>query len=795
MSTHFLPLHNAFSPRIADFAAKHWKTLLDAAERAAPACDGGGRGASLSLSLPPVSGDDALDAMLHRSLRNTFSKLALDVGSFTRNTIHNSFTLPKWRALLLGWEGRIDNFNMMSLLRVDCCESYDEARARDSPIESLADASADGDPDGDGTFERLMLVPRVQFLMIEATRQREGCYDALPRRLRSTALARASAVLARAAAAADADDAKAKIGAMKAAHSALDSLERTSPPPSEDELRNTRVGKRLAAIARGKSDFGDASAPAGTVAARATALGVRWRAVIELRRAVELGNGAREKLSQTTLELVLSRLERGGDDDSETDDAVARRAPTTPAPAAFAFDPSRRAAAARALRAFGVITLVSGDKTEGAVLPRAKAAALASALETRSLVPTLERISRLGLHLGDAIEFSDTMNREGGRLDVSYRVGATLRDLGLERTVLESPAVRAAARAALGGGAAGGEPPEKLIRVGVVWSYGSAVAPYGCAAAAAAPRDAAASSPGPQHQCWHRDSGSLFEDDTCAAANGAADDGDECDGVAARRKARGARSALGALPCHCINVFVPLIDVKSDGIGPTELWPGTHDDAAAERASRRLLVGDASGAATAAHAALDSDTPAACEKDVVVPLARAGDAVRMGASSLPHARPTFARPDAWPLPRRSCSTTARCIAAGATRRARCDPYCISRLLGGGIASARFTPPRCSTTTMRPPSPRDIGACAAPTARSQARPRHRRAPRCPKPRAAQMNGASRARTRSRSRAACGGSRWPRPARRPPTRALTVAATRTTTAIRTTPTASTSCSSRP
>ena len=58
---------------------------------------------------------------------------------------------------------------MMSLLRVDCCESYDEARA-----------SADGDADGDGTFERLMLVPRVQFLMIEATRQREGCYDALP---------------------------------------------------------------------------------------------------------------------------------------------------------------------------------------------------------------------------------------------------------------------------------------------------------------------------------------------------------------------------------------------------------------------------------------------------------------------------------------------------------------------------------------------------------------------------------------------------------------------------------------
>ena len=110
--------------------------------------------------------------MLHRSLRNTFSKLALDVGSFTRNTIHNSFTLPKWRALLLGWEGRIDNFNMMSLLRVDCCESYDEARARDSPIESLADASADGDPDGGykhGAFVRYACGNPVMYLLMRFT--------------------------------------------------------------------------------------------------------------------------------------------------------------------------------------------------------------------------------------------------------------------------------------------------------------------------------------------------------------------------------------------------------------------------------------------------------------------------------------------------------------------------------------------------------------------------------------------------------------------------------------------------
>ena len=246
-------------------------------------------------------------------------------------------------------------------------------------------------------------------------------------------------------------------------------------------------------------------------------------------------------------------------------------------------------------------------------------------------------------------------------------------------------------------------------------------------------RDEAASSPGPQHQCWHRDSGSLFEDDTCAAANGAADDGDECDGVAARRKARVARSALGALPCHCINVFVPLIDVKSDGIGPTEFWPRTHDDAAAERASRRLLVGDASGAATAAHAALDSDTPAACEKDVVVPLARAGDAVRTGCTSSLRGEPRR-EADARSRRRTLSSPTQVMFDCRTMHRGRRNtsgtlrPVLYLTLLGGGIASARFTPPRYSTTTTRQPSLRGIEACAALTALSRVRPRCRRASR-------------------------------------------------------------------
>ena len=79
----------------ADFAAKHWKTLRDAAERSTPLRDGAHGG----VLLPPISGDDALDAALHRSLRNTFSKLVLDVSAFSRAELHNAYTCV-WRGSL-----------------------------------------------------------------------------------------------------------------------------------------------------------------------------------------------------------------------------------------------------------------------------------------------------------------------------------------------------------------------------------------------------------------------------------------------------------------------------------------------------------------------------------------------------------------------------------------------------------------------------------------------------------------------------------------------------------------------
>jgi ectoine hydroxylase-related dioxygenase (phytanoyl-CoA dioxygenase family) len=32
------------------------------------------------------------------------------------------------------------------------------------------------------------------------------------------------------------------------------------------------------------------------------------------------------------------------------------------------------------------------------------------------------------------------------------------------------------------------------------------------------------------------------------------------------------------LPPHCINLFIPLVDITED-VGPTEFWPGTHIEA------------------------------------------------------------------------------------------------------------------------------------------------------------------------------------------------------------------------
>ena len=78
--------------------------------------------------------------------------------------------------------------------------------------------------------------------------------------------------------------------------------------------------------------------------------------------------------------------------------------------------------------------------------------------------------------------------------------------------------------------------------------------------------------PGSQDQGAHPDGRQLFEEDGELDDTGGGG-GDE--GQKQRRRQR------PHLPVHCISVFIPLVDLDTNGEnGPTQFWPGTHAEAA-----------------------------------------------------------------------------------------------------------------------------------------------------------------------------------------------------------------------
>lgn len=124
---------------------KHWKQLTSTAEPS-----------TLVLSA---------DAKEDRHLYNVFrSQFGLDVRRIAWADLHNDFEMAKWRAVLSACEGRVQWYNMMYLLRADASKSYVEQKDEKGP---------DGHSDG------LLLVPRIQWLMIEIARNREGVNDGL----------------------------------------------------------------------------------------------------------------------------------------------------------------------------------------------------------------------------------------------------------------------------------------------------------------------------------------------------------------------------------------------------------------------------------------------------------------------------------------------------------------------------------------------------------------------------------------------------------------------------------------
>ena len=83
--------------------------------------------------------------------------------------------------------------------------------------------------------------------------------------------------------------------------------------------------------------------------------------------------------------------------------------------------------------------------------------------------------------------------------------------------------------------------------------------------------------PGANEQLWHTDGEHLFssegEEFSCWGNNG--DKNDNVDFFDRTLKAQGGAANNQILPAHCINVFVPLVDVDATN-GATEFCIGSH---------------------------------------------------------------------------------------------------------------------------------------------------------------------------------------------------------------------------
>jgi hypothetical protein len=128
-----------------DYALLHWATLQRLVQDDAVPAE--------SIELTPT------DRRLYRCFRASISEPVDELRPEQLKT-------ALWRDLLTCMQGRVDDFNFMTLLRPDASRSYDEQKAE------------------------LFVVPRAQFVMIELARLREGCYGAPWRAARRAADAR-----------------------------------------------------------------------------------------------------------------------------------------------------------------------------------------------------------------------------------------------------------------------------------------------------------------------------------------------------------------------------------------------------------------------------------------------------------------------------------------------------------------------------------------------------------------------------------------------------------------------------
>ncbi|KAM8794583.1 protein PBDC1 [Eudromia elegans] len=90
-----------------------------------------------------------LDERIYGEFRRCFGSLRVD--RLDPEELKSEEAKAKWRPFCLHFEGLVEDFNLGTLLRLDCREGYSE--------------------------ENTIFATRIQFLAIEIARNREGCND------------------------------------------------------------------------------------------------------------------------------------------------------------------------------------------------------------------------------------------------------------------------------------------------------------------------------------------------------------------------------------------------------------------------------------------------------------------------------------------------------------------------------------------------------------------------------------------------------------------------------------------
>jgi hypothetical protein len=364
---------------------KHWEQLTGTAEPK-----------SLILSE---------DAKQDRHLYHTFrSQFGLDVSFVSWADLHNEFEMGKWRAVLSACEGRVQWYNMMYLLRADASKSY---------VEQKDDVGPDGHSDG------LLLVPRIQWLMIEIARNREGLNDGLHLHAQTAAVKQLKQEIAECALTEE-DNAPMLLSllAALAAHPVL----------PEPVLRKTRIGRTLTQKLHAH--------PSEAVSAAARKLTTQWKHAVTLEKMSAKGGDAGEAAA-----FALAALRCG--------------AGSAPSPAAApsngrgAAAPSGKGSAATAIPAVVpeaelLLTPTPQERRTGTLSDTGLAAAHTrfeqhGVIAMHGVVPEaflkhcvtdvdrcldslVSKLADHGLGLHDKYDFEEVRQRPGGRVDSRYEV-------------------------------------------------------------------------------------------------------------------------------------------------------------------------------------------------------------------------------------------------------------------------------------------------------------------------------------------------------------------------------------